>query len=122
MAAGEFHDREEPRFPVDQCGDLAVVRADHQITFQVPGLAAVLRGLGALFDRPGIGDLRAPLPLHRVSLVLPDRAAGAKAFADLAWDHFPSGGVDRPVDRLVADLHRRVIAVIATKVADYLLG
>jgi hypothetical protein len=57
VAAGEFHDREEPRLPVDQRGDLAVVRADHQIAFQVPGLAAVLRRLGPLLDRSGIGDL-----------------------------------------------------------------
>ncbi|GAB3001547.1 hypothetical protein GCM10023080_079310 [Streptomyces pseudoechinosporeus] len=57
MAAGEFHDREKPRLAVDQRGDLAVVRADHQIAFQVPGLAAVLRRAWPLFDRSGIGDL-----------------------------------------------------------------
>nr|WP_159395785.1 hypothetical protein [Streptomyces sp. 3211] len=38
VPAGERHDPEKPGLPVDECHDLATVRADDQIAFQVPGL------------------------------------------------------------------------------------
>lgn len=60
-AAGDLHDVEKPGLPVDECRDLALVRSDHQIAFQVPKLAVVLQ-------RPGAGTRSAD---HRRSVNAP---------------------------------------------------
>jgi hypothetical protein len=64
------------RLAFDQPCDLAVVSAEHQISFPVTRHGAILGGCGAFADRHGTDDLPVDLGLLRV-MPRPTHGAGA---------------------------------------------
>ena len=118
---GQGQEGEVAGRPLDDGGDGGVgrLRAHDEVALVVAGDQAALGLGGPLADRDGADDLAAPVGPAAAAA---DRAARPQAGLQLLAE-LPAGvEVDRLVDRLVADPHRRVVGELHLQPPAGLLG
>ena len=95
----------------DKRRDVRVARAREEIAFPMPWHGAVLDTRRSLGNRDGVDDLPARLPFRRRPLAASHASARSQMRGQLALEHPARLHEQAPVDRLVRQLHRRIVRI-----------